>query len=101
MMFTEVLMEELARILIYVRKIFICRASFKLLRSSNFQNATFKKITISVKEVILIQLSFLTVGSKQKMKINPWNTMASLHHSKIRFTQNKGVPFFSCLDHGV
>ena len=33
MMFTQVLMKELARILIYVRKIFNCRMSFKMLLS--------------------------------------------------------------------
>ena len=31
MMFTKVLMKELARILIHVRKIFNCRVSFKML----------------------------------------------------------------------
>ena len=33
MMFTEVLMEELAPILVHVRKIFNCRVSFKMLLS--------------------------------------------------------------------
>ena len=33
MMFTQVLMKELARILIHVRKTFNCRASFKILFS--------------------------------------------------------------------
>ena len=32
----------------------------------NFQNDTLEKITITALRVILIQLSFITVGSKQK-----------------------------------
>ena len=77
-------MKELAPIMIHARKIFNYRVSFKmllsmyltivekelwiLLRSSNFQNGTVKKITTTVAKVALIQVSFLKVGSKQKTK---------------------------------
>ena len=33
--------------------------------------------------------------------MNAQNTMASPYHSKVRPTQNKGVPLFSCLDYGA
>ena len=29
--------------------------------------------------------------------MNAQNTMASSYHSKVRVTQNRGVPLFSCL----
>ena len=80
-MFTEVLMKDLAHKLIHVRKIFNCSV-FKMLFSmcfviiekerwtqlwsSNFKNVTFEKITITVAQVVLIQVSSLNVGSKQK-----------------------------------
>ena len=67
MMFTKVLMKELARILIHVHNIFKRRASFRILLLcvsqllrinfsiaviSNFRNRTFEKITITVAEVV-------------------------------------------------
>ena len=67
MMFTKVLMKELARILIHVHNIFKRRASFRMLLLcvsqllrinfsiaviSNFRNRTFEKITITVAEVV-------------------------------------------------
>ena len=80
--FIQVLMKELVGILVRVCKIFNCRVSIKMmlsmclviiekelwrwLWSSNFQNSTFEKITITVVEVALIQVSFPKVGSKQK-----------------------------------
>ena len=72
MIFTEVLMKDLARMLIHVRKIFSCRVSFKMLgRNSehscdqvSFRMLLSKKSTITVAEVVLIQVSFLTVSSK-------------------------------------
>ena len=60
-----------------------------------------KKITITATEVVLIQLFSYTVVSKQKIKMRTRNTMAPSYHSKVTSTQNKGVPFFSCLAHGV
>ena len=73
---------EFVPTLIDVRKIFNCRMSFKMvlsmclaivekelwtkLWSSNFQNGTFEKTTITVTEIALIQVSFPNVGSKQK-----------------------------------
>ena len=57
---------------------------------------------MTVTEVVLIlQVSFLTVGSKQKITINTQNTMLSSDHSKARSTKNKGVMFFFCLGHGL
>ena len=80
--FNEVLMKDLARMLIYVCKKKNCRVSFKMLLSMclvllrryfehSCDHVTFrmpfsKKTTITVTEVVLIQVSFLTVGSKQK-----------------------------------
>ena len=66
MVFTKVLMKELARILIHVHNIFKRRVSFRILLLcvsqllrinfsiaviSNFWNRTFEKITITVAEV--------------------------------------------------
>ena len=55
--------------------------------SSNIQNGTFGKITITVAKVALIQVSFHNVGSKQKIKLYTRNTMAYSYHSKVRSTQ--------------
>ena len=33
--------------------------------------------------------------------MNAHNTMTSPYHSKVRPTQNKGVPLLSCLDYGA
>ena len=89
MMFTQVLMKELACILIHVHKIFNCRVSFKmfmflvivsmflvivekeiwkLLWLSTFQSSSFGKITIIVVKVALIQVSFPNDASKQENK---------------------------------
>ena len=43
----------------------------------------------------------LTVGSKQKIKIETQNIMVSLYPLKVSSTQNKGVPFSYCFDHPV
>ena len=56
---------------------------------------------ITAKEVALIQLFSYTVVSKQKIKMKTQNIMTPSYHSKVTSTQNKGVPFFSCLAHGV
>ena len=83
MIFTKVLMKDLRRMLIHIRKLFNCSVSFKILFSNvshnllnrnfrhsfdqvTFRMALLKKITITVTEVVLIQVSFYTVGSKQK-----------------------------------
>ena len=42
----------------------------------------------------------LSVVSKQKTNMKTRNTMAP-SYSKVTSAQNKGVPFFSCLAHGV
>ena len=55
-------------------------------------------------EVVLIQVSFVTIGSRQKKKIIKMilqNIMASSYHSKFGFTQSMGAPFFSCLGYGI
>ena len=47
-------------------------------------------------ELSLIQMSYLTIGPKQKIiiiKIKTENTIASLYHSKVKITQNKGILF--------
>ena len=33
--------------------------------------------------------------------MNAQNTMASPYHSKVRSTQNRGVPVFFCLGYGA
>ena len=94
MMFAQVLMNVLERILTHVRKILNCRISFKMLLSRclaiiekelwtllwsyNFQNGTFEKITITVARDTLIKVSFPNVGSNLKnIKMNTQNTMVS------------------------
>ena len=52
-------------------------------------------------EPALMQLFSLTAGSKQKAKMKIRNAMAPSCHSKVSSTQNKAVPFFSCLAHEV
>ena len=62
---------------------------------------------MTVAEVALILPyipTFPKVASKQKkkkMKIKRKNTMAYPYHSKVRSTQNIGVPIFSCLGYGI
>ena len=41
------------------------------------------RITITLAAVALIQISFLNAGSKQKIKMNTWNTMASSYKSQV------------------
>ena len=48
-----------------------------------------------------MQLFSDTIVSKQKIKMKTWNIMAPSYDSKVTSTQSKGVPFFSCLAHGV
>ena len=122
--FTEVLMKDLARMLIQARKIKNYSLSFKMmlsiclvflekilwtkLWSSNFQNATFEKSYHSSDGNLSHQsvLSYRWFQIKI-IAINTRNTMTSSYHSKVRSTQNKGVKFlfgtwtfgviFSCL----
>ena len=49
-------------------------------------------------EVVLIQVPFPNNGSKQK---NKNEHTESSYHSKVRSTQNMGVPLFPCFGHGV
>ena len=52
---------------------------------SKFQKGFFEKITISLKEVVLIEVHLLRDDSKQKkIKINTRNTITSSNHSKVR-----------------
>ena len=41
-----------------------------LIISSNFQSSTFEIITITMTEIVLIQMFFFTIASKQKNKKN-------------------------------
>ena len=67
-----------------------------------FRNDTFdKKMIITATEIVLIQLFSDTAVSKHKTKMKTQNNMAPSYHSQVTSTQNKGVPFFSCLTHGV
>ena len=108
MMLTPVLMKELACILIYVCKIFNCRAFFRiccqcasLLGRRNFEYGMLEKITVTVSEVAVTWVSFRNVGSKQKIKMKTWNTIASSHHLKVKPAQKMTVLLFSCLVHRV
>ena len=62
---------------------------------NNFQNNTFETITIMILTiVILIQLFFLMVGSKQKIiKMKAQNTMAPSYHSKSALLKTKELRF--------
>ena len=62
-----------------------------------------KKMVITATEVVLIKLFSYTIVSNQKKKnkMKTQDTMAPSYHSKVFSTQSKGVPFFSCLAHGV
>ena len=39
--------------------------------------------------------------SKRKRKMKTWNTMAFSYRTKATSIENKRVPFFACLPHGV
>ena len=79
-----------------------CGENFERSCNQVLLDDTFEKIfTITATEVILIHLLSVTIVSKQKIKIKTWNTMALSYHSKVTSTQSKGVPFFSCLAHGM
>ena len=56
-------------------------SSMFLLISSNFQKNTFKIVTITMMEIVLIKVFFFTVGSKQKNK----NEMMEYHGTFIPF----------------
>ena len=58
------------------------KENWTLLWPRNFKNGKFKKNTMTVTEVVLIQV-FLTVSSKQKIKMKAWNAVISSYHSKI------------------
>ena len=72
MIFTQVLMKEIARMLIHVPKIHVFQNTVVNVPHTFWKGtlniATYEKITPTVTEVILIQASFLTIGSKQKIK---------------------------------
>ena len=57
-----------------------------------------KKFTITVTEVVRIQVCLLTIGSKI-IRINTRNAISSSLYSKVRSTKNKGVTFLFCLGH--
>ena len=61
---------------------------------ANFHSGTFIKITITVTKVVLIQVFFLTVSSKdKKIKIETRNIMAPSCHSKLALLE-KDSPIF-------
>ena len=58
------------------------------------KNVFSKKSTITVTEVVLIQVFFLIVGSKhRKIKIKIRNTIAPSYHSKVGLYSRNGVIF--------
>ena len=60
-----------------------------------------QKISLTVTEVVLIQVSFLTVGSKQKNKTELVEYHGIFITFKSQVYSKQGSPFFSCLDQGV
>ena len=53
-------------------------------------------------DAVLIQMHFLTVGSKQKNKNEGTEYHSIFRPSlKVKSTEEKGVLFFSCLARGV
>ena len=42
-----------------------------------------------------------SVGSKQKIKMKTQNIMASSYRLKVSTSENKGIPFLSCLTHEI
>ena len=48
---------------------------FLVIFENDIQNGKFKKITITVREVVLIQVIFLNVSYKQKAKVKTRNKM--------------------------
>ena len=107
---TKVLMNELDRMLIDHLKFLDFWVFFKMLLtvcpvivdkelwtwlwSSNFQNSTFQKITITVTDVNHMQVYFMTFCSKQKIKKNTQYRSIFILFKK-RSAQNKRVPFCS------
>ena len=89
LMFAQVLMKVLARILIYVRKFFNCRISIKMLFSmclkilekelwtnlwsSNFQNGTFEKLPLQSRKTLSSKYPFLTLVLNKKIKMDTRN----------------------------
>ena len=59
-----------------------------------FRMALSKKIIIAVTEVVLIQMSFLTIGKKEHTE---YHDIFTLFKTQVYIV----VLFFSCLDHGV
>ena len=102
-MFTQVLMKELERIL--VRKTFNCRVSFKILLSmcliivekelwtslwsSNFQNSIFGKTSTTVWKSFLSKCPLFSLVLNKKIKINTRNTI-----QKSRLLQKHCRPIF-------
>ena len=79
-----------------------CGSQFLTTRfKHSYDQVTFRialfNITITVTEIVLIQMFCLTVGSKQIKKMKTENTIAPSYHLKVRSTQDKRVLFFSCL----
>ena len=60
-------------------------------------------ITKTVAEVGFIQVSFVNVASKEnkKIKMNRQKIMSYPYYSKVRSTQDMGVPLFFCVVHGT
>ena len=98
--------KELTSILIHVHKVIKCLLNavvnvprncwepWKQLIWNNFQNSTLEVITITVTQIVLIQVFFLPLLLNRKIKMKTRNTMAPSHHSKISSTQNQEVQFF-------
>ena len=58
-----------------------------------FKNDTFEIITITVTEIVLIQVSFLPLRLNKKTKIKPRNDMAPSYRSKFSSSLNQGSDF--------
>ena len=101
MIFTQVLMKEIARMLIHVRKIHVFQNTVVNVPHTFWERtlniATYEKIITTVTEVILIQASFLTIGSKQKIKneLTECQDISILFKSQVYLKQENQI--FCCL----
>ena len=100
--------KELTRILILVRKIFNCKVPvsafvslphncwelWKQLISSNFQNATFKIITITVTKLVAIQVFFLLLLLNKRNKYENTEYHGKFITFKNQLYSKPGSPIF-------
>ena len=68
---------------------------------SNFQKGSFETVTITVTEIILIQVFSQTVGSRQKNKNDNIEYHDTFRPFKSQLYSKLGNLFLSCFGHGI